>query len=130
MLGGVPIELCAGGVRPAVPVLPTGLVMTVVTPDESLGETMTAVLLAPGGVKACPGTVVVIELAGAEMVGGLTTTGAALTTGADPSGSTQFTFRFEQKSGIDVRSVEVSAPDAAPANVIRAPAIVAAASLA
>jgi hypothetical protein len=49
--------------------------------------------------------------------GGVGTAGAMVRTTGGPSGSTQLTSLFEQKLGIDVRSVDRSAANASPAPV-------------
>ncbi|MDB5901226.1 MAG: hypothetical protein JWM26_104, partial [Betaproteobacteria bacterium] len=91
------------------PVVPTGGVITVVTPEVVVGGITTGVRPA-GAPVAAEGVVV---------VGGAVDAGVpppVTTRGVPPSGSTQFTSRLEQKSGIVVRSVESAArtpPDSA-----------------
>jgi GST-like protein len=83
------------------PVVPTGGVITVVTPEVVVGGITTGVRPA-GAPIAAEGVV----------VGGAVDAGVpppVTTRGVPPSGSTQFTSRLEQKSGIVVRSVESAA---------------------
>jgi hypothetical protein len=86
-----------------------------------------------GGVGGCTGGVTgVNDACGGGVVGGVGgCTGGVGTVaprpGGNPSGRTQFTFRLEQKSGMDVRSVDRSAALTTPAaNAASAPISVAA----
>ena len=85
-------------------------------------------------VEAVPAAAAVLEVpaalnddCGDGVVAGVVGSGRVVTLGATPrttggpSGSTQFTSLLEQKSGMDVRSVEISAAHASPApNAARA----------
>jgi hypothetical protein len=91
-------------------VLTAGVTTVVTPPPVPMGGTTIG---APAGVSdACGGCA-----AGGVVGGGFGTAGAIVRTTGGPSSSTQFTSRFEQKLGIDVRSVDTSAADASPAPV-------------
>jgi hypothetical protein len=88
----------AGTVGP----LLVGAVITVVTPDVVVGGITTVPADAPLGATGVVLGVVAVVLDDVPPT-------PVTTRGGAPSGSTQFTSRFEQKSGIDVRSVESAA---------------------
>jgi GST-like protein len=93
----------AGTVGPVALVVPTGGVTTVVTPEAVVGGMTTGVRPA-GAPAAAEGVVVVVVIPDDAGVPPPVTT-----RGEPPSGSTQFTSRFEQKSGMVVRSVDSAA---------------------
>ena len=103
----------AGTVGPAALAVPAvevvGCVTTVVTPSAVAGG-MTTVPVRPAGAPTGAGVVVFVFVPGVVVLGGGLVPPTPVTTrGGAPSGSTQFTSRFEQKSGIVVRSVESAA---------------------
>jgi hypothetical protein len=124
------------------------VVLVVVVPDRVLPAGVTTVVTAPvvgvlgvppgvsdarggvvaGGVGGCTGGVTgVNDACGGGVVGGVggCTGGVGIVAprpGGKPSGSTQFTSLLEQKSGMEVRSVDRSAAPAKPAaNTASAP---------
>jgi hypothetical protein len=111
----VVVVACPAAVMPAVIELPEPLTAGVTTVVTAVPVGADVAGGAPAGVNDACGS---CGVGGGFGVGGVGVTGATARTVGSPSGSTQFTSRLEQKSGMDVRSVEMSAAQASPAAAV------------